>query len=198
MEVMHMKFSKRLIALLLGVALVFGLAMPALAEGAMTEHSEAAANPAMPVITVQPRGLRTKDNEAFTLRVEATIPNGDEIGYQWCQIREQDGVASFHRRNAADLTITSLLKDYGGNCRHSYYYYVVVYNASQPELRVTSETVFVKVDHSFLCCLFDPLQYTGLAFMILAYIPGPFWILRFVSFMTVSYLLFVLSLLIIA
>jgi len=70
---------KRTLALLLSIALLFSFAMPALAE------TTPEPNPAMPVITsqspervyLQPHQFRT------TFYVEASIPNGDPIAFQW-------------------------------------------------------------------------------------------------------------------
>ena len=82
---------KRLLALLLALVLAFGLAMPAIAQESLTEHSSANAdttegsatkNPAMPVITVQPQVLMYNDT-SFEIRFEAHIPNGDPMGIRW-------------------------------------------------------------------------------------------------------------------
>jgi len=117
---------KKLLALLLTLALAFTLALPAFAEDP---------DPAMPVITRQPKGLRVRNGESFTLSVEATIPNGDEIGYQWYIVSSSLG-RDIAKEDTAELTATI----YGGQ---DYPYYVEVYNRSNPELRVKSNTVHV-------------------------------------------------------
>jgi len=71
-----MKTVKRLFILLLSLALAFTLALPAFAE------DDEPASP-MPVITVQPERISTGIFTEITLRVEAEIPNGDPLGYQW-------------------------------------------------------------------------------------------------------------------
>jgi len=109
-----MKLSKRLPALLLVLALAFiSLALPAFAEDP---------DPAMPVITAQPQGARLTEiaifRKAVTLSVEAYIPNGDEIGYDWYKgwdpIDKHD--SSITLKDDADAGI----------------YYVKVYNKNDP------------------------------------------------------------------
>jgi len=70
-----MKSCKRLSALLLALLLAFGIVPFSAAAKA--------ANPAMPIITKQPESITVKCCEEFTLSVEAYIPNGDEVRYQW-------------------------------------------------------------------------------------------------------------------
>ena len=65
----------RALALLLALALCVGLGVPALAE----EEEESAT----PVITKQPESVTVTRGEKFEFTIEAEIPNGDEVGYQW-------------------------------------------------------------------------------------------------------------------
>jgi len=63
---------KKLLSLVLTLALAAGLAVPAMA-----------AADDVPVITVQPQNVAVQPGEAFTLSVEANVPNGERVGYQW-------------------------------------------------------------------------------------------------------------------
>ena len=145
---------KKILALLLTLALCLTLALPAFAL------EEGEPDPAMPVITAQPEDiplplrelLKTngltlliaivKQEEdvkldfAFELSIAATIPNGDPVGYQWYM----DGEAI---EGAVDATYAANFKDFeafdGVNC-----FTCVVYNAAQgadESLRVTSREV---------------------------------------------------------
>ena len=129
-----MKPSTRLLALLLSLVLAFSLALPAFAEDDLPEEP----NPAMPIITVQPVGLRVKADTEFTLSVEAYIPNGDEVGYEWRHVLPDGSTKYPGSRNSARISQTL-------SGVRTHYYTVVVYNRSNPEYRVTSETVSVKV-----------------------------------------------------
>ena len=124
-----MKLSKRLLALLLGLALALSLALPALAEDDTPEEP----NPAMPVITEQPVGGRVRIGQSITLRVQAHIPNGDEIEYRW-YLYSWDAIT----QSSNEFTIV-------GNFPDSYDYHVEVINRTNPEYSVTSEAVRVEV-----------------------------------------------------
>lgn len=129
-----MKPSTRLLALLLSLVLAFSLALPAFAEDDLPEEP----NPAMPVITVQPQGdIRVRAGQKFTLKVEAYIPNGDDIGYAWRRIRTSG--QSDYCESAAEITHT-----WGGSSG-ILYYTVEVFNLANPECRVVSETAQVEV-----------------------------------------------------
>ena len=117
-----MKQCKRLLALLLTLSLAFTLALPAFAEDP---------DPAMPVITVQPQSGQISLGGTYKHSVEASIPNGDEVGYRWY-------------RNGEVIAHTSS-EWLSTNNRTTAEYYVVVYNVAQPELSVTSETARVEV-----------------------------------------------------
>jgi len=125
-----MKHTKRLIALLLGIVLTFSLALPAFAEGDPPEEPD----PAMPVITVQPKNVNVSYREKFTLSVRAYISNGDRIGYLW---RTADG-ETIEDTSYPEFTRYSDVNWTGDYC-------VEVYNRDHPEYRVTSETVHVEV-----------------------------------------------------
>jgi len=126
-----MKRTKRLLAILLALALAFTLALPAFAEDP---------DPAMPVITVQPQSVHVAYfNKGFTLFVEAYIPNGDAIGYRWVRI-PPSGAEEKVGGNFASYTYTEW------SAPETYYFYVEVYNRNNPELSVTSETVSVSME----------------------------------------------------
>ena len=124
-----MKHTKKLLALLLALALGFTLALPAFAEDEP--------NPAMPVITVQPVGGRVKAGQEFKFSVEAHIPNGDEIGFRWY---------GSPRNPLVDAQTASIKLTFPG----TYTYYVEAYNINNPEYAVTSQTVTVEVSHGVL------------------------------------------------
>jgi len=69
-----MKHIKKTLAVLLALILGMGLGVPAAAEEP---------DPSVPVITVQPVGVGVLLGEDFTLSVQAHIPNGETVGYQW-------------------------------------------------------------------------------------------------------------------
>jgi len=118
---------KKLLAILIALILALGIYTPAFAEMELPDEP----HPAMPVIIVQPVGGQVNLNENYKLSVEAHIPNGDEIGYRWYCNGEPMGQqarewTSYRTRTTAD-------------------YHVVVYNRTNPEYSVTSETVRVEV-----------------------------------------------------
>ena len=119
-----MKLLKRLLVSLLVLALALGLALPAFSVD----------DPAMPVITVQPQGVSTKQNQRIVLSVEAHIPNGDEIGYQWyC------GSNTLVGQTGACLEIKRAAPTDSG------LYYVEVYNRGDKAFSVRSAGANVKV-----------------------------------------------------
>ena len=126
--------TKRLLALLLicALAFAFALALPAFADG----------DPAMPVITAQPKGINIKwrmvNPKEVTLSVEAHIPNGDEIGYRW-----RENIRGNVIGDTQEIAVDGSTPGMRG-------YYVEVYNVSNPESYVTSETVLVAVDTAIL------------------------------------------------
>lgn len=70
-----MKTTKRVLGILLALTLVFGIALTAMAE----DISYA------PVITQQPEEVYVRAGMSFTLSVEATVPEGGTLSYQWYQ-----------------------------------------------------------------------------------------------------------------
>jgi hypothetical protein len=148
-EGFNMKFTKRMLAALLTLALSIALALPALAEDEP--------NPAMPVITVQPNGGRVKSGS--TISVQAHIPNGDEIGYVWARFSDSDPVGTTEG-SGATVTVRSTGK---------YYYRVRVYNQTNPELYVMSETVLVEshltIFEQIAAALMLPLTIPAMAFI---------------------------------
>ena len=146
-----MKLSKRLLALLLAFMLALGLCAAAVAQEEPEEP-----NPAMPVITVQPRGGRVKLGRSLNLRVQAHIPNGDEIGYRWFRDERQLGTGK------ASITGTANQFSAGD-------YRVEVCNRANPELCVTSETVRVEVYQT----VFQKLRLDVFLEIVLAIILAP-------------------------
>jgi len=131
-----MRLTKKLLSVLLVLVLALTLAMPAFAENGEPPEEP---NPAMPVITVQPVGGRIRvENRNDMLRVQAYIPNGDEIGFQWYRYSESSARRPMGR--TAEITVI-----HPGDV----YYYVVVYNRADPSLRVRSETVHVEGYRTF-------------------------------------------------
>ena len=71
-----MKTTKRIPGILLALTLVFTLALPALAEDVSY----------IPNITQQPnKDTYVRTGLGFTLRVEASVPEGGALSYQWCK-----------------------------------------------------------------------------------------------------------------
>jgi len=68
-----MKFTKRMLATLLTLALAFALALPATAAVNWDEFK----------ITKQPQDLTIKHGDSFTLSIEVAVPAGVEVEYQW-------------------------------------------------------------------------------------------------------------------
>ena len=68
-----MKFTKRMLAVVLTVALALSLALPAMATVNWNEFR----------ITKQPQNLTIKYRDSFTLSVEVNVPAGVEVEYQW-------------------------------------------------------------------------------------------------------------------
>ena len=143
---------KRPLALLLSFVLAFSAALPALAQEDPPEES----NPAMPVITVQPRGGRVKLNRSFSLSVQAHSPNGDEVGYRWFRNDRPFGSSQ------ASVTLMANQFDTGD-------YHVEVYNRANPALSVTSETVRVEVYQT----LFQKLRLDVFLEIVLAIVFAP-------------------------
>lgn len=81
-----MQHTKKFLALILALALAFALALPAFAEG----EPEPGINWDEFVITKQPKNLKIKAGERFTLSVEVTAPDGVEVTYQWYNARTID------------------------------------------------------------------------------------------------------------
>jgi len=123
-----MKLTKRLLALLLTLALALCLSMPVFAE----EEP----NPAMPVITVQPQSIRVKAGQKFTLSVQAHIPNGEGVlVYHF----NDDTRGYGYSNKTGELTIA---EKFPGTQE----YYVEVTNVVGPNnYTVKSETVRVEV-----------------------------------------------------
>jgi len=68
-----MKFTKRILATLLTLALALTLALPAAAAVDWNEFR----------ITKQPQDMTIKYGDSFTLSVEVDVPDGVEVEYQW-------------------------------------------------------------------------------------------------------------------
>jgi|GEM_PF-2514947 len=118
-----MKNMKRLLAVVLVVALVLtSLVLPIQAQDE-TDYS------ARPVITRQPISVEGQPFQRLTLRVEAYIPNGDRIGFQWYYQPVLGSPNILEGETSASL---SRIMPPGslGNSMHLTGYFVRVYNAS--------------------------------------------------------------------
>jgi hypothetical protein len=131
-----MKSTKRLLAILLVFLLTFGFAMPAIAEEEPPEEPLSA----VPVITVQPQGGSARGRNEFTLTVEAYIPNGSPLAYQWYRV-----VQSEHRARTGGKNLT--VSGWG----ETHTYFVRVFNAANPDFYVISETATVEFRVTFGC-----------------------------------------------
>jgi len=134
-----MKLPKRLLTLSLMLLLVLSVFPSVFAE----EPQPSEPNPAMPVITVRPESIRIPSTRrSFTLSLEAYIPNGDEVGYEWSN---PSGYVYPNTTNT--MTVV-----YGlGNEKKdaTFTYLVKVYNLANPEYSVT-ETVTVEVYYTVI------------------------------------------------
>jgi len=127
-----MKRIRKLISMLLALALAAGLALPAAAEETP--------DPSIPVITVQPQDVYAVPGEQFTISVEAYIPNGDTVGYWWMDARTNSNLGKL----GPALTRTA-----GDPVRGEYY--CVVYNASVdfiPQAARSVESEHAVVSHT--------------------------------------------------
>lgn len=146
-----MNFTKRILAVLLILISVFGLYLPVVF--AQEEPLDEQSNPAMPVITEQPKNFLATELRVFdrtvTLSVQAYIPNGDEIGYRWYNnFNEIIGETPEINVNASSPVRRR--------------YYVEVYNLSNPEYYVTSDIATVNIDsisENLTAFIFAPLGY---------------------------------------
>jgi len=68
-----MKFTKRILAAFLTLALALSLALPAMAAVNWSDFR----------ITKQPQNLTIKHGDSFTLSVKVNVPDGVEVEYQW-------------------------------------------------------------------------------------------------------------------
>jgi len=122
---------KRFFSTLLACALTLALALSFIPHAFAQDEP----GPAMPVITVQPQGSSQKVARAtFTLSVEAHIPSGDAIGYEWYR----DGVP-------APINATGASMSLGLTTPRTANIYVVVHNLDHPEYSVTSQTVQIEL-----------------------------------------------------
>ena len=126
-----MKHINRLLALLLSLVLVFNLALPVFAADDP--------NPAMPVITrdmiLDMRPIKYGEEFTLTLSIEAEIPNGDPIAYQWyCGI----AVGLILPAPIPGATTSSCTVEGKGSGGSNRYYYCVVSNANNEMLQVSS------------------------------------------------------------
>ena len=128
-----MKHTKRLLALLLTLVLALGLALPTFAS----------TNPAMPVITKQPQSVTVLNGETYTFSIEAEIPNGDPLRYEWYAVDDTypdwcystEASLSLWTGVQFELFVKSVQADF----------YCVVYNADDDSLFVQSEAATVTV-----------------------------------------------------
>lgn len=120
---------RKLIGLVLVSFLMLGMATPAMAQDE--------ADPAMPVITLQPQPMTALCGMRFTLRVEAHCPNGDPVGYEWHRIT--GALNQAYNREGPALFLEA--EEEEGETS----YQCVVYNAAlgKEAGKVASETVVV-------------------------------------------------------
>ena len=130
-----MKYAKKWLTLLLALAMGLAPAMPAFAA--------AEPNPAMPVITmdmlIDMAPVKYGKQYRLDLTIQAVIPNGDPIGYQWYEWYE--GVLdprAIPGANAPSYTVHSMNT---GGANPSYY--CVVFNANDETLAVTSRPTVI-------------------------------------------------------
>ena len=136
---------KKIIALLLVLlTFAFSFALPVVSHESAIVHSEAAENPAMPVVVQQPQGGRVRSNTSHTLVVQAYIPNEDEIGFVWRETR------SIHGTRTVGGSEHYLTRPAPHVFLVDYQYYVIIYNRSNPQYRVVSEVVTVWVYQTYL------------------------------------------------
>ena len=102
-----MKTTKRVFGILLALALVLALALPAMAEEEVSYD---------PVIMQQPEETYIRTGLSFTLRVEAEAPAGGTLSYQWYRegVLIEGATASTYKAAAAEVDVSK--------------YYVVVTN----------------------------------------------------------------------
>jgi len=131
-----MKLPKRILALLLAFMLALGLGASVIAE----DEPPGEPNPAMPVITAQPQSITIQNNSEFSISVQAEIPNGDPMRYEWFSVESGMTVSD-------ETSITGGISvQFAKNAANAQFqYYVVVYNANDESLYVTSETATLTV-----------------------------------------------------
>lgn len=169
-----MKHFKSLLAVVLALGLCVGLGAPAFAGD--TQDS------AMPVITKQPEnvivtpgifGMFETDNTEFTLRIEASIPNGDPVGYQWYRISVSNQWKT-PIQGATESTYSAYIgdvRDVSGWDYSNFAFCCVVYNAKEGldgEHNVTSkEIIFERYPGLFTSILKIVGSVIGLPFSLI-------------------------------
>jgi len=89
-----MKFTKRILAVFLTLALALGLALPTMAAVNWDEFR----------ITKQPQNLTIKHGDSFTLNVEVNVPDGVEVEYQWHRLLPIAGATASELEIGSDDT----------------------------------------------------------------------------------------------
>jgi len=140
-----MKFTKRMLAAILALAMALTLCLPAMADDEIPPEEP---NPAMPVITMMLQGARVKYGQPLTLTAEAYVPNGDAVRYEWYGPMSRRG-------SGASLTIDKVNQYDAGN------YLLYVYNASDKSCYVKAELVRVDVQMTVWGVIWEGLKMTG-------------------------------------
>ena len=142
-----MKFTKRMLATLLTLALALGWALPTMAAVNWDEFR----------ITKQPEGMTIKHGESFTLSVEVNVPDGVEVTYRWqCKGVFIENANTRELRLGPDDLYYPSFERLGGN-ETSYQCWITPYedgNAIPMRIR-TSNTVNVKIERSISGKLLD-------------------------------------------
>lgn len=130
---------KKFTAILLVLSLLFAFALFASAQE--IENNAEESNPAMPVITLQPQGGRSRGSHHVS--IEASAPNGDEISFRWYR----NGILAFQGiwEDSAHV----------GTPGATTYYHIVVYNRTNPAYYVKSDVISVEVYTTFMDSVAD-------------------------------------------
>jgi len=179
-----MKHTKGILALLLALALAFGLSLPALAAVNWDDF----------YIITQAQDLYVKHGESFTLSVEVNIPDGiDRVTYQWCReytnriegateatLQLSPGDPDYPQSSFFDYVNTNYSPGPGGSHRAYYYCLITAYPEDSAIQPITREYRYatVMVEGSFGRKLFsltlEPFVYVFKVCMDIFFFVGPF------------------------
>jgi len=156
-----MRFTKRMLAVLLTLALALSLGLPAVAAVDWNEFR----------ITKQPENMTIKQGDSFTLSVEVNVPEGMEVEYQWCRIH--GGSIDIENATSPDLRLGPDNSNYpqnnkfGGGDSERYECQITAYAKNAVgtvvlEKRIWSNTVSVQLERTVVGKILDVTV-------------GPFW-----------------------